>query len=671
MQAYRQRKEDQALWDGMLGGGTEGRSRCPFGVVPFTVLKGPSERAQLLEKPEELSNQRLNPTRGQAARAHMTGSVAHRPASVHGNGLGTWEVTLALLIVAIVIAGVGVLLIMELWLSDRVLPGVHVWDVDVGGQHPDDATAELEASLHYPADRHPTLRFGDLAWPVDPVGLGTELDVGATADAAFAPGHRGDLRTRLQEQIDVLLNGRMVMPVYTFDSGAGAAFLSSISPEVNRSLRNATVSLNDDLKVEVIPGRGGREVDEEATQLAMAEAISEMSGGKGELVVRESEPLLTDLRAAQAQAEEVLRAPIALTAPGSEPWTIEPKTLAKWLLLQPATDDDGIASMSVKLDAGRVAGYAEKIGKQIYRPAKDGTFRWNSSLSRVEPVESSEPGLELDVAATVSLIEEAAFSDQRTVALPTEMVSPAVATEDMAQLGIRELIAEGKTGFAGSTPARVTNIVVGAAQFDGLLIAPGEIFSFNHYLGEVTAAKGYEKSIIIWGNETRADVGGGLCQVSSTAFRAAFWAGLPIVERWPHTFRVSYYEPPKGLDATIYSPTVDLKFRNNTGHYILIHTVVNRKKKTVAFRFYGTDTGRTVEMDGPYESRPVKHGPPVYRDDPTLAKGKTKQIEWAKDGLDVTVNRVVKENGVEVRRDKFFSRYRPWRAVYLRGTKAN
>jgi vancomycin resistance protein YoaR len=290
-------------------------------------------------------------------------------------------------------------------------------------------------------------------------------------------------------------------------------------------------------------------------------------------------------------------------------------------------------------------------------------------MGMLVPIVESVPGQTLDITATVSLIETAANSDQRTAPLPLTLVSPSVSSEDGQQLGIVELIGEGTTSFAGSSASREQNIAVGASQFDGVLVAPGETFSFNHYLGEVTAEKGYEESIIIWGNTTRADVGGGLCQVSSTAFRAAFWSGLPITERWAHAFRVSYYEPPKGMDATIYSPSVDLKWVNDTGHHVLIQTYVDRVNDTLTFRYYGTNPGRTVERDGPYESNHIEHGPAVYRDDPTRPEGETKQIEWAKDGLDVTVNRIIKEGGVEVRRDTFFSRYQPWQAVYLVGTK--
>jgi vancomycin resistance protein YoaR len=554
-------------------------------------------------------------------------------------------------------------------LTERVLPGVHVWDVNLGGLTRQEAMERLENSFVYPPDRHPTLRYEDQAWSVDPTYLGTRLDVATTVNTALMVGHRGDLLARLQEQFNVLLHGTLVLPTFQFEPGVGALFLSQVARQVNRSLRNATLSLGEDLSVAIIPGQGGIEVDEEATRQVLIQRVAAMSGGNVDLIVRETEPFWTDLSTAQAQVQRILSGPITLTAPGVEPWVIEPQTLASWLILRPATQQDGSMTLEVSLDPGRTVYFAEEIAAQLKRLPVDAQFRFDDASGILVPVVDSIPGQTLDVTATVALIESAATSEERTVPLPLLPVRPAIASEDGPSLGIVGLIAEGKTSFAGSSATRIQNIVVGAAQFDGLLIAPGETFSFNHYLGEVTAEKGYEESIIIWGNTTRADVGGGLCQVSSTAFRAAFWAGLPITERWPHAFRVSYYEPPKGLDATIYSPSVDLKWVNDTGYHILIHTYVDRQNSTLTFRYYGTNPGRTVEIDGPHESNPVPHGPAVYREDPTVPKGQTKQIEWAKDGLDVTVYRIIKENGVEVQRDTFFSRYQPWQAVYLVGTR--
>ena len=596
------------------------------------------------------------PTPPPAHRASRRGGVA-------------WAATLALLAVAIVIAGVATLVILELWLSDRIIPGVYVWDVDVGGLTPGEAEELLAASFRYPQDRHPVLRYEDQVWPVDPATFGTRLDVPATVDAAMAVGHQGDLIDRLREQVSVLIDSRLVAPLFAFAPGPGTMFLSQIAQEVNRPLRNATLTLGADLQVQVMPGQAGREVNLESTRQAVAQRIEEIGGGELDLAVRESEPLLTDLSAVQARVQRILSAPVTLTSPNLGPWTIEPATLAEWLILRPTTGDDGKSTLSVSLDPAHVTRLAQEISLQVERPPVDAQFWFDLESSTLVPVVESEPGQTLDITTTVALIEGAANGDQRTVALPLVPVRPALATEDAPSLGIVELIGEGVTNFSGSSASRVQNIVVGAAQFDGLLIAPGETFSFNHYLGEVTAEKGYEESIIIWGNTTRADVGGGLCQVSSTAFRAAFWAGLPIAERWAHAFRVSYYEPPIGLDATIYSPDVDLKWVNDTGHYILIQTYVDRENSTLTFHYYGTNPGRTVEMDGPYEENSVPHGPAVYRDDPTLPKGQTKQIEWAKDGLDVTVYRIITENGVEVERETVFSQYRPWQAVYLVGTK--
>jgi vancomycin resistance protein YoaR len=592
--------------------------------------------------------------------------LARRPAHNRGSSC---QLAIALLAIVVILAGIATILILELWLADRILPGVYVWDIDLGGLTYDKATAQLAAEFHYPVGRNPALFYAGQRWPVDPQELGAKLDMAATVDAALAVGHQGSLLTRLQDQLDVLLSSELVRPVFTFDTGAGTTFLSRIAREINRPLRNASLSLGDNLTVQVITAQVGLQVDEEATLEALSRRIADMGGGDVELVVRQSQPLLTDVSAAQAQVQAILSGPIVLTASGFEPWTIEPPTLVNWLVLRPTTARDGSTALAVSLDPGQVSYLAQEIAAQIARQPTDARFRFDEAAGTLIPVVDSVPGLTLDVTTTVALIEQSATSSERSITLPLREIRPAIATEDGPQLGIVELLAEGQTNFAGSSSSRIQNIEVGTSQFDGLLIAPEETFSFDYYLGEVTAEKGYAEGIIIWGNTTRADVGGGLCQVSSTAFRAAFWAGLPIVERWPHSFRVSYYEPPVGLDATIYSPSVDLKWVNDTGHYILIQTYVDKQNQTVTFRLYGTNPGRTVEIDGPYESNPVPHGPPVYRDDPTLPKGQTQQIEWPKDGLDVTVYRIIKENGVEVQRDTFFSRYLPWQAVYLVGTK--
>jgi len=162
-------------------------------------------------------------------------------------------------------------------------------------------------------------------------------------------------------------------------------------------------------------------------------------------------------------------------------------------------------------------------------------------------------------------------------------------------------------------------------------------------------------------------IGGGVCQVSTTAFRAAFEAGYPIIERYAHGFRVGWYEPPVGLDATVYAPQVDLKFLNDSPYYLLIETKVDRAAATLKFLFYSTQPDYTVAMEGPFESNVVPHPEPIYEEDPSLEPGETVQVEWPKDGLDVTVYRVLHKDGQEIRRDTFFSHYLSWAARYKVG----
>jgi len=165
-------------------------------------------------------------------------------------------------------------------------------------------------------------------------------------------------------------------------------------------------------------------------------------------------------------------------------------------------------------------------------------------------------------------------------------------------LGIVGLVAHGESDFHGSSKSRIHNIAVGASKFDGRIIKPEEEFSFNTYLGAVTKETGFLPELVIKTTGTVPEVGGGLCQVSTTAFRAALFGGLPITARRNHSYAVKYYAP-QGTDATIYPGVQDMKFINDTGHFILIHTYIDGTR--LVFDFYGTPDGREIAIDGPYQ----------------------------------------------------------------------
>ena len=233
-------------------------------------------------------------------------------------------------------------------------------------------------------------------------------------------------------------------------------------------------------------------------------------------------------------------------------------------------------------------------------------------------------------------------------------------------MGIVELVSEGTSSFKGSPAERVHNIVTAADKFQHVVVPPDGEFSFNQNVGDVTAANGFGDALVIAGDRTAVGIGGGVCQVSTTAYRAAFWGGFPITQRWAHGYVVSWYGEP-GMDASIFTPNVDFRFKNDTGHFILIKAAVNKAKGTITFSIYGTKPGRTVEMTGPVISNIQKAPPPLYREDPTLKAGQIKQVDWAKEGMDAVVTRIIRDGDGNVREEKIVSKYRPWQAVYLYG----
>lgn len=311
---------------------------------------------------------------------------------------------------------------------------------------------------------------------------------------------------------------------------------------------------------------------------------------------------------------------------------------------------------------------------------------------RVEPVEAlfqfqngrvvafrpSSNGQEVDLSSLKRDVSSKVAGTTQTkkptiVSIPIliRVVKPKVTTDRANTLGIRELIGTGTSLFQGSIQNRIFNITLASARLNGSLVAPGEVFSFNNALGDVSSFTGYKQAFIIQGGKTILGDGGGVCQVSTTFFRSLLQAGLPVVERHAHSYRVGYYEQdsPPGFDATVYSPSIDLRFKNDTGNYVLIQALVDPSFQRLTFSLYGTSDARQATITKPLITNQVPAPEPLYQDDPTLAKGKVKQIDFAAAGANVSFTRQVVKDGKVIISDMFLSNFRPWQAVYLRGTQ--
>ena len=281
------------------------------------------------------------------------------------------------------------------------------------------------------------------------------------------------------------------------------------------------------------------------------------------------------------------------------------------------------------------------------------------------------PKLKKDI---LSKMDEVALSNSPQaikIKVPVTTLKPSVTTDEANHLGIKELIGEGTSLFYHSIENRVYNLTLAASRLNGVLIPPGQVFSFTKTLGDVSSFTGYKQAYVIENGKTVLGDGGGVCQVSTTLFRAALNAGLPIIERNPHAYRVGYYEEdsPPGIDAAIYSPTVDLKFKNDTKNYILIQSYADLNESSLTFDLYGTKDNREVSVTKPIITSESPAPPPLYQDDPTLPKGQVKQVDFAAAGAKVYFTRTVKKDGKVILSDTFNSNYRPWQAIFLRGTK--
>ncbi len=207
-------------------------------------------------------------------------------------------------------------------------------------------------------------------------------------------------------------------------------------------------------------------------------------------------------------------------------------------------------------------------------------------------------GKKFNISKSATAIITALRENKTSAQLTVDTIEPEVTLEKVNDLGIETLLAKGESDFHGSSNARIHNIKTGASKFNGTIIKPGEEFSFNKILGDVDEKTGYQPELVIKGGQTIPEYGGGLCQLSTTVFRAAILAGLLITERRPHSFPVKYYNP-QGFDATIYPGVSDLKFINDTGGHILIQTKIEGTELFV--ELYGSSNGRQVTLDGPHQ----------------------------------------------------------------------
>jgi vancomycin resistance protein YoaR len=456
--------------------------------------------------------------------------------------------------------------------------------------------------------------------------------------------------------VDARLRGRDVQPVVIADPARVRHAIEGITDTFDRPAEDASLAI-DGITVRQTPAATGQAINFDgaiATLMAEAGAGHWPIQGVG-LPHASIEPVVTDASAAMDAAETLLAADVVLDLDEDE-WRLNPPTLGPMLTTMRAGD-----VVALDIDRERFAQWLAPASDVISRTSKPPRFHFDDESGELVLVEPGLTQRRVDMNGTVAHVLAAGLSGTRHTTVAVHEVPPEILDDVSAsELGIRELIREETSHYVGSPAGRIHNIGIATSRFDGLLVAPDAVFSFHQAVGDISSEAGYEETLIIMDGTTTDGVGGGVCQVSTTLFRAVFWAGLPVVERYPHGYRVAYYEQQSivGLDATVYSPVVDLKFNNDTGHWLLIETETDPTAATATFRVYGTKPEGDVELVGPKITDTVAPPEPRFEVDPELAPGEFHVIEYARSGASVSVTRVMTRNG-ETSSEVFYSRYRP------------
>jgi vancomycin resistance protein YoaR len=577
------------------------------------------------------------------------GPTAARPARVVAR-----RVLIGVALLAVLAALVGLAFAGS---TARLTDGVTIAGVDVGGLTPREARTLLERRFDAVAHQPIVFTAGEDRFRIKATTLGVEVDWATALETATREGEGfGPVRgfKRLQTRF---FGEEISPPVQTYES-ALAFKLSSLAAEIDQAHIEAKL-VRRGLGIELVPGQSGRRLDRDAASETVVRALARLDRAAPvalPVLVDPVEVTAADLAVARRQAETALSAPVRLEYEGTR-WR-----LPRWRIAELLSLPSGGATKLTIAGPGAEAWFG-KLRKGVEHTPVDARFevRADGTIGIVP----DRPGLAVDVPATSKAILAAAIS-------PTQRTAGLVATEATAERTTADARAMGITGVVGSyhttyggIPSRLHNVALVAKLIDGALIAPGATFSFNGTTGERTAEKGFQEAPVIINGELQTGLGGGICQVSTTVFNAAYEAGLGIDERTNHALYISHY--PLGRDATVNYPDLDLKFTNDTDKWLLLRTFVGTGSLTV--NLYGTPQNRRVETRE--EPLRVVGAPAIKRvPDPKLLKGRSEVLEYGQPARATSVGRTVYDaNGKVLHEDTWYSSYRSEPKVVRVGTK--
>lgn len=563
---------------------------------------------------------------------------------------------------------------------NRIYPGVKIGDIDLSGKDSQEAQSAiseqtekiLSSGLVFQYEnKNVSLEINASAFDADLSFPALIFDVDQTVSRAknISGGHSyiNYLAFTLKRS-----DKKTIKPVYTLDEIKIKELLNSAYKELNIPPTNSSFSVHAKTgDLQASPERPGKEINYD---LIFAEIKSNLDGLRNSPVIIKTHSKYpdvkqSDLEVLSVEAKSIIKQgglELIFTEPGeasstTETWTIKPEKLLSWLSVAQKQGKLTLSLDQEKIKQYLVLNVSPKIDIETIRP------RFEMKNGKVNNWQTGTDGRQVDLELSVAKIIEDFLAGQKII--PIIIKSATVETLGPEQsLNIKELIGTGQSDFSGSPTNRRKNIQVGADAVHGILLAPGEEFSLVKALGDVSQESGYFPELVIKGNKTVPEYGGGLCQIATTLFRAALASGLPITERRNHSYRVSYYEP-AGTDAAVYLPKPDVRFLNDTKNYVLIQSRII--KNIAYFDFWGTKDGRIATTTAPTIYNIVKPAATKIIETSELAAGEKKCTERAHNGADAyfdyTVTYPEGATTTPIQQTRFNSHYVPWQEVCLVG----
>jgi len=572
-------------------------------------------------------------------------------------------------LVALVVVAAAAPWLYGRWYRDRIFPGVRAAGVELGGLRTKEAQHRLIQMLPGLFGAHVMMRDPESGrtWRFAPADLGLNADASALASAAMHVG-RGDegYVADFLDRVDVRRHGIDVLATEAgVDEAKARRTLADLAPEVNLAPRDAAIRRSGDT-VLAIPSTTGHALDVEATLEALARFARRPVTDTLDVVLAGTAAAVFDVTDVAEAYSLITSAPVTMTWREGQVFRIERDRLKAWSRIEDVRNESGVDVPSIVIDHAAIRAWLAPLAATIDHPARDARYTIDPRTGRFVALDAGAPAVALDVDTSVEAVIRAAYTDQRAGELAARVTAATVPGDLAGEINATALaVYQVTTHFAGSPPGRVANLLVATDRFNGVTLAPGQVFSFNRYLGPVTREAGFDATGV--GNPAAGafDSEASIAQVATTAFRAAFWAGLPIVERHAPPSRVGWLEPPVGLDAGVRPPDLDLSFVNDTEGYLVIQSEIDVAAGVLRWVLYATPTERRVTLIGPR----VTDITPAATTGPGGAPGAAAgiRVSWAREGARSVVERRVEAEGAPVRQDVFESAYRPAADVFVTG----